>query len=289
MSWRIARIASGLGSTLAARTRTRASAACTCLNLPSRQPIFTPHGQGVVLGSIRSYAKGKSKKATSKVSEPAEDVTSSDADTKRGKGKAKFVQAQQLTNDENLGVCDLKTLEASMDEAVDKLRVSLKAVVGRVGRVSPELLNDIKVEESGKRRPLAEFGTVSVKGGRDLVVHLFDESFMKAVSAALYASPLSLTPQSHSASSLLVPIPAPTWEKRKAMTRQASDACEAARIAVRNLRTRGQKEIKQDLSTSVVSKEEARSDGKNLDAATKKRTDEIDGIFAEAKKVLMDE
>ncbi|SCV67062.1 BQ2448_5708 [Microbotryum intermedium] len=286
MSWRVARSNSGLGLSLAARAR--APIACT-FDLSSRQPVFTTQapliGCQTRLGSLRGYAKAKSKTARSKASESTEDFAFAAVDTKKGKGKAKFVQAQDLASDESAGVYDLKALEASMDDSVDKLRISLKAIVGRVGRVSPELLNDIKIEDSGKRRPLAEFGTVSVKSGRDLVVHLFDETFMKAVSAALYASPLSLTPQNHSTSSLLVPIPAPTWEKRQALTRQASDACEAARVLVRSSRARGHKDIKHDLSNSVIGKEEAWSDGKTLDVVTKKRTDEIDGIFAEAKKM----
>ena len=56
---------------------------------------------------------------------------------------------------------------------------------------------------------------------------------------------------------------------------------------MRGVRGRGQKEIKSDVDSKVVGKEEGRSDSKSLDSSTKKRTDEIDAIFERAKKVYV--
>ncbi|KAK4701881.1 ribosome recycling factor, partial [Phenoliferia sp. Uapishka_3] len=207
----------------------------------------------------------------------------------KGKGKALLDEADVVAGGLTEGAFDLEKLDEGMVDVVGKLRVGLKTVVGRVGRVTPALLDSIRVESEGRKSPLAEFATVSVKDGKDLLVTVYEESSMKAVSQALYDSPLSLTPQAASATSFRVPVPRPDWDKRQQLVRQAQDLCESARVSIRAVRGKGQKEIKSDVDAKLANKEEGRADTKKLDAATKKRTDEVDAIFEQAKKVLMDE
>ncbi|GAA6012642.1 hypothetical protein JCM10207_009066 [Rhodosporidiobolus poonsookiae] len=206
------------------------------------------------------------------------------------KGKGKLLTEDDLTDTQLPGeVFELKVLEAKMTDAVDRLRVGLKQIVGRVGRISPALLDNIRVDTPEGKRPLNEFATVSVKDGKDLLVTCYEEAGVKPVTAALYASPLNLTPQASGATSIRVPVPRPDWDKRQQLVRDAQNLCEKARIAVRQVRTDGQKEIKADVDNKVIGKEEGRSEGKKLDDATKKKTAEVDKIFEDAKKVLMDE
>lgn len=61
-----------------------------------------------------------------------------------------------------------------------------------------------------------------------------------------------------------MPIPKADWDKRQQFVRQASDLCEHARVAVRNARTKGTKDIKSDVDGKVVSKDEGRSDTKKV-------------------------
>ena len=90
---------------------------------------------------------------------------------------------------------------------------------------------------------------------------------MKAVSQALYDSPLGLTPQAASSTSFRVPIPKPDWDKRQLLVRQAQDLCENARVAVRAVRGKGQKDIKSDVDAKLVNKEEGRGDTKKVVAS----------------------
>ncbi|KAL8276164.1 hypothetical protein RQP46_011422 [Phenoliferia psychrophenolica] len=238
----------------------------------------------------RSYASKKSKKGAAAVQEDEADEVEVEGKGKKGKGKGKGKEAEVVVSaGGGEGVFDLEKLEESMVDAVGKLRVNLKTVVGRVGRVTPALLDNIRVESEGSKRPLAEFAAVSVKDGKDLLVSVYEEGFMKAVSQALYDSPLGLAPQAASATSFRVPVPKPDWDKRQLLVKQAQDMCENARVAVRAVRGKGQKDIKSDVDAKVVNKEEGRGDTKKLDASTKKRTDEVDAIFEQAKRVLMDE
>ncbi|GAA5867681.1 hypothetical protein JCM3774_003373 [Rhodotorula dairenensis] len=209
---------------------------------------------------------------------------------KKAKGKGKMLTEDDLLERQLPGEhFELKVLEAKMQEAIDRLRVSLNNVVGRVGRITPALLDGVKVDTPEGKRPLLEFANVSVKDGRDLLVTCYEESSMKAVSAAIYASPLNLAPQPSGASTLKVPVPRPDLDKRQQYVRDAQALCEKARNAIRAHRIDGQKDIKRDVDDKVVGTSEARTEGKKLDDATKKKTAEVDKIFEDVKRVLLDE
>lgn len=93
----------------------------------------------------RSYAaKKKSSKGSKSTAAVEEDdyVDMHSKTGKKGKGKGKsnsaFMDDDELdsTEKDDQGSFDLPGLEKNMDEVIDKLRVGLKNVVGRVGRVS---------------------------------------------------------------------------------------------------------------------------------------------------------
>ncbi|GAA6053682.1 hypothetical protein JCM3770_001694 [Rhodotorula araucariae] len=254
---------------------------------PRAAPFIAPAAAPTPLLVLVRTKKTKAKKPTQ--DDDDVDLAPQKAKGKRA-GKGHLLTEDQLVDKQLPGEqFHLKRLEADMDAAIDRLRVGLKQVVGRVGRVSPALLDNVRVETPEGKRPLNEFASVSVKDGKDLFVTCYEEAGVKAVTAAIYASPLNLTPQPAGSTSLRVPVPKADWDKRQQLVRDAQALCEKARIAVRQVRTDGQKDIKRDQDAKVVGKEEARTEGKKLDDATKKKTGEVDRIFEEAKKVLMDE
>lgn len=105
-------------------------------------PVLAPqHVLGGLAPSLsRSYASKKSKKGAATFDDDA-DVAEIEAKGKgkkgKGKGKALLDEADLVADAHSDGVFDLGKLEESMVDAVGKLRVGLKTVVGRVGRVTP--------------------------------------------------------------------------------------------------------------------------------------------------------
>lgn len=103
---------------------------CTCT------PLRLPHSaRPLLLPSHRSYAK-KVKNSSSSRAEPQEEPEEVYSKQKKGKGKGKSFATEEEV-ETSVGKFDLAAIETSMEESIDKLRVGLKSVVGRVGRVSP--------------------------------------------------------------------------------------------------------------------------------------------------------
>ncbi|GAA5871924.1 hypothetical protein JCM8547_003305 [Rhodosporidiobolus lusitaniae] len=265
-------------------TRTSFPRPLLALSSSSSAPS-SPSPSLVVLRTKKTKASTKpGKKAKEDDDEFEHDAPGKGKGGKKGKGK--LLTDNDLTDMQLPGeVFELKVLEQRMADSVERLRVGLKQVVGRVGRVTPALLDNIRVETPEGKRPLNEFAAVSVKDGKDLLVSCYEEAGVKPVTAALYASPLNLTPQSSGSTSIRVPVPKPDNAKRQELVKDAQNLCEKTRIAVRQVRTDGQKEIKADVDRKVIGKEEGRAEGKKLDEATKKKTAEVDKIFDQAKKV----
>lgn len=173
-------------------------------------PTFSPAPSSSLLLS-RSYASKKSAKQGkgNKKQAAKEELDEFEADEtewvggKGKKGKGKLVSGHGREQEEAVGnhqvsTYELKAFEVQMDESVERMRVGLKTVVGRVGRVSPgehilassragqlsrsshslaDLLDKIRVDEGdGQKRPLSEFASVSVSGGKDLLVTVYQES-----------------------------------------------------------------------------------------------------------------
>lgn len=127
---------------------------CSCsYSRPTSSSRSTGSRQSIPISTpflTRSYAskKGKGSKKSAAVEEedddsPVEEVRGGKERGGSGgkKGKGKSFNDNFDSNDTVGGgvkeAFDLKALELTMEEAVDKLRIALKSVVGRVGRVSP--------------------------------------------------------------------------------------------------------------------------------------------------------
>lgn len=235
-------------------------------------------------------SKGSSKKDKSSSKRAEEEIEVEDHPVPVvAKGK-KARAAQMTAEDAAAEAFDLGKLEANMDNAVERLQREMRNVLQRIERISPALLDNVRVEEHGERHPLQSYATVTVSGTDALSVNIFDISAVKAVEKAIRDNlDLNLNPTRVDEMTLRVPVPRPDMQTRTALVKKASDLAENSRVSIRAARHQGQKDLKADQDNKVVGDSDARRDSKQLQDATKKRTDEVDQILAQAKKLLMDE
>jgi len=289
-----------LRGTLLHNTARLSSAGCQACQAPTLQqvsPIASTSsliygGSGVHTTQVRFASKKKSTKSSGKNKKndsPADEIEVEDFPVPVV-AKGKKAKAAQVTEADAIEAFHLDKLEEAMDGAVDRLKREMKGVIGRVERLSPSLLDGVRVEEHGQRSPLSSYATVSVHGAEALQVNIFDIASVKAVEKAIRESvDLNLNPQRADEMTLRVPVPRPDMATRESLVKKASELAEQARVVIRHTRQQGQKDLKADQDNKVVGESDARKDAKHLTDATKKRTDEVDQVFNRAKKVLLDE
>ena len=134
-------------------------------------------------------------------------------------------------------------LERRMHGAVDSLKGDLGGL--RTGRASVNLLDPVTVEVYGANMPLNQVATVSAPEPRLLSVQVWDKSNVGPVDKAIRSAGLGLNPIVDG-TTLRLPIPDLTEERRKELAKLAGQYAEKARIAVRNVRRDGMDALKID-------------------------------------------
>ena len=172
------------------------------------------------------------------------------------------------------GAIDLKELKKRMEGALTSLKAEFSGL--RTGRASTSLVEPIMVEAYGSATPMAQVGTISVPEPRMISIQVWDRSLVGAVDKAIREAGLGVNPVVDG-TTVRVPIPALTQERRVELTKIASKYTEAARVAVRNVRREGMEAIKK---ADGVGEDEQ----KKLHDQVQKLTDEVIKHIDEALK-----
>ena len=143
--------------------------------------------------------------------------------------------------------------ENKMKKTLDALKRELNTV--RTGRASPTLLEPIRVDYYGQPTPLVQVASVTVPEARLLQIKPFDPSTISAIEKAILKSDLGLTPN-NDGKLIRLPIPALTEERRREFTKVVHKYAEEARIALRNVRRDGLKDMEEMEKEKMISEDQ---------------------------------
>ncbi|HYF23151.1 MAG TPA: ribosome recycling factor [Caulobacteraceae bacterium] len=161
---------------------------------------------------------------------------------------------------------DLKKYRDRMDKAVQALKEEFGGL--RTGRASAGLLEPVHVDAYGSSVPLIQVAAISVPEPRMITVSVWDKSMVGAVEKAIRAAGLGLNPVTDG-TTLRVPIPPLTEERRKDLAKLAGKYAEQQRVAVRNIRRDANDDLKKAEKDHAISQDEH----KRLNDEVQKDTD----------------
>ena len=134
--------------------------------------------------------------------------------------------------------------------------------------------------------PLNQVATVSAPEPRMLSVQVWDKTNVGPVDKAIRSAGLGLNPIVDG-TTLRLPIPDLTEERRKELAKLAGKYAEGARIAARNVRRDGMDSLKVDEKKGVISEDER----KRLETEVQKLTDatiaDIDAAATAKEKEIL--
>jgi len=171
-------------------------------------------------------------------------------------------------------------LKRRMEGAIDNLQKEFSGL--RTGRASVALLDPVTVDVYGSKMPLNQVGTVNVPEPRMLSVQVWDGGNVKAVEKAIRDAGLGLNPMPEG-TTIRIPIPDLTEERRADLKKVAGKYAEAARIAVRNVRKDGMDSIKNGDGTEDDQKRDSDDVQKLTDDIIKR----IDTILSDKESDIM--
>ncbi len=143
---------------------------------------------------------------------------------------------------------DLKDIERRMEGALNVLRGEFASL--RTGRASASMLDPVHVEAYGTTMPLNQVATINVPEPRMITLTVWDKSLVGAVDKALRQSGLGINPVGEG-TLIRLPIPELNEERRRELSKVASQYAEGARVAIRNVRRDGMDQIKKAASAGM--------------------------------------
>ena len=167
---------------------------------------------------------------------------------------------------------DVKQLGERMEKAIASLKTEFSGL--RTGRANTNLLDPVMVDAYGSQMPISQVGTVSVPEPRMLTVSVWDKSMVGAVEKAIRESGLGVNPVVDG-TTLRLPMPPLTEERRKDLVKVAAKYAEQAKVAVRNVRRDGMDAVKKAEGMSEDDKKGLQDDIQKLTDGKVKAIDDM--------------
>jgi len=178
---------------------------------------------------------------------------------------------------------------SSNEERMKKSVVSLKDGFAalRTGRASAALFDRIRVDAYGEKSPINQVANISIPEARLIVIQPWDKNLITEIEKAIRSSELSLNP-SNDGKVIRISIPPLTEERRKELVKLAKNQAEQSRVAVRNIRRDGNDELKKLLKDSKITEDDETKGTTELQKLTDSYIDQINKVFEEKEKEIME-
>ncbi|MHB1295552.1 MAG: ribosome recycling factor [Anaerolineae bacterium] len=176
-------------------------------------------------------------------------------------------------------------IEERMEKTVEALRSDLLGV--RTGRASPALVERIPVDAYGGVSPLNQVATIAAPEPRLLTIRPWDASVIGAIEKAILRSELGLTPN-NDGKIIRLNIPPLTDERRRDLSKLVSRRTEEGRVAVRNLRRDGLKDLTDLEKSKDISEDEFYKAKEDLQKLTDSYIAKIDQVGEQKQAEIME-
>ena len=177
-----------------------------------------------------------------------------------------------------------KDAQERMKKSVESLAHNFGRI--RTGQAHPSILEGVMVPYYGSDTPIKQVANITVKDARTLQVVAFERNMLGAVDKAIGSAGLNLNP-TNLGELLLISMPALTEETRKVFAKQARDAAEDARIAVRNIRRDALSQLKDLVKEKEISEDEERRAADDIQKLTDKAVADIEVATKQKEADLM--
>ena len=167
----------------------------------------------------------------------------------------------------------LSEVSTKMDRAVDAFKRDLTQL--RTGRATPALVENIDVDYYGSMTPLKQIASISTPDARAIMIQPWDTAAMREIEKSLQTSDMGFNP-SNDGTTITVPIPPLTQERRQEMVKLLKGKVEDGKISVRNVRRDGLESLRKLEKEKSISQDDGRRAQDQLQKTTDGHTKLID-------------
>ncbi len=180
---------------------------------------------------------------------------------------------------------DENSVKQRMDKALISFQNDLNSI--RAGRASISMLDQVFVEVYGSKMPLNQLSNISTPEARLLLVSVWDANNIQLVEKAIRDSNLGLNPMTEG-NLIRIPIPPLSEDRRKELTKVASQYAENSKVAIRNIRRDIIEEIRRKQKNSEISEDDRHKDEDVTQKITDTYISNVDRILEKKEKEILE-
>lgn len=156
----------------------------------------------------------------------------------------------------------------------------------QIGRASPALVEDLKIEAYGGLQPLKGLASVSVPDPKTLQIQPWDRGILGAIEKAIQAANLGLNPI-NDGRVIRVPMPPLTEERRRELVKVVHQMSENAKISIRTARGVAHGAFKTMEEGKAISEDERRFAEKHLQEKVDQSNREVEDLGKKKEQEIM--
>ena len=167
------------------------------------------------------------------------------------------------------GFFDLELLEFEEKMDAQITHFSMELAKMRSGVANPAMLNAILVEYYGVKTQLNQIASIKVETD-SLIIIPFDKSTLDAITKAIFASNLGITPN-NTGDKIILNIPPLTQDTRKEIVKEIDKEKEVVKTHIRTLRNAARKAIEAHDKEPGISEDMLEATKEELEDIVKKK------------------
>ena len=178
-----------------------------------------------------------------------------------------------------------------MDDAIKKMSSTLtffeKELSSlRTSRANPSMLDNLMIDSYGSKIPVTQLGNISVPDSTTITIQVWDSNMVKAIESAITDSNFGINPQIDG-QLIRLPIPKLSEERRKELSKIASEYAENSKVAIRNIRRETIDINKKYKKESKLSEDELKKVINDIQKITDDNIKKIDQILDQKKNDIL--
>ncbi|MEN9603685.1 MAG: hypothetical protein RLZZ06_894 [Actinomycetota bacterium] len=180
----------------------------------------------------------------------------------------------------------IATTKDKMDKAVEAAKDDFSSV--RTGRANPAMFQKIMVDYYGTGTPLGQLASMQNLEARTLAITPYDKSALITIEKAIRDEPNLNATLNNDGTTIRASLPDLTEDRRKEYVKLVKGKAEDARVAVRNIRRKGNDDLAALKKDGAAGEDELARAEKELDALTKAHVDAIDEALKRKEAELLE-
>ena len=167
--------------------------------------------------------------------------------------------------------------QEQMTKSVDALKRDFSTL--RTGKVSTNIVDNIKVDYYGTATALNQVGSVIVTDATTISITPWEKNLLSDIEKAIQEANIGVNPN-NDGDFIKLFFPAMTSEQRQEIVKQAKTMSEKAKVAIRNIRKDGNDKVKKLEKSKDISEDDSKRGQDEVQKITDKNVADIETILS---------